>query len=138
MNDNLLFIQTQLPVVNNGLQEEMLQEDTKNRMDTESYEHKFIQSNKTEREYHAETDMLETGNVQTDGHVCRMHNRIKELMFGRMEGANRRGRSHREWLDDTPGAEPRKNWKSLVDDDIRHLRALSPRCLMMMSCQGCC
>ena len=34
--------------------------------------------------------------------ICRMHNnrRIKELMFGRMEGANRRGRPHKEWLDD--------------------------------------
>ena len=26
--------------------------------------------------------------------------KIKELMFGRMEGTNRRGRPHREWLDD--------------------------------------
>jgi|SRR6218665_299640 len=35
------------------------------------------------------------------GHICRMHNRrIKELMFGKMEGANRRGRPHREWLED--------------------------------------
>ena len=35
-------------------------------------------------------------------HMCTMHNsrRIKELMFGRIEGANRRGRPHREWLDD--------------------------------------
>ena|SRR6218665_1332045 len=36
------------------------------------------------------------------GHICRKHNsrRIKELMFRGMEGANRRGRPHREWLDD--------------------------------------
>src|SRR6218665_3601669 len=38
------------------------------------------------------------------GHIklCRMHNdrKIKELMFERMEGTNKRGRSHREWLDD--------------------------------------
>ena len=26
--------------------------------------------------------------------------KIKELMFGRMEGTNKRGRPHREWLDD--------------------------------------
>jgi len=31
-----------------------------------------------------------------------MHNSriIKELVFGRMEGTNRRGTPHREWLDD--------------------------------------
>src|SRR6218665_3028537 len=36
------------------------------------------------------------------GHICRMHNNrmIKELMFGRMEGTNKRGRPRREWLDD--------------------------------------
>jgi len=28
-----------------------------------------------------------------------MHRRIKKLMFRRMEGMNRRGRPHREWLD---------------------------------------
>jgi len=49
--------------------------------------------------------------------LCRMHNsrKIKELMFGRMEFTKKRGRPHREWLDDatecpihgdTPGAEP--------------------------------
>jgi len=61
-------------------------------------------------------------------YICRMHNnrRIKELMFGRMEGANRRGRPHREWLDDitewdksslhelSQAAMDRKSWKSLV------------------------
>jgi len=48
-------------------------------------------------------------------------------MFGRMEGANRRGRPHREWLDDitewgkaslqeliSQAAVDRKSWKSLV------------------------
>ena len=51
---------------------------------------------------------------------------LKELMFGRMEGANRRRRPHREWLDDITkwGKAPlqelrkaamgRKSWKSLV------------------------
>ena len=36
------------------------------------------------------------------GHICSMHKnrRIKELMLGRIEGANRRGRPPREWLDD--------------------------------------
>jgi len=36
------------------------------------------------------------------GHICRMHNnrKIKELMFGRIEDTNKRGRPHREWLDD--------------------------------------
>src|SRR6218665_3750993 len=33
--------------------------------------------------------------------ICRIHNsrRIKELMFEVMESANRRGKPHREWLD---------------------------------------
>jgi len=37
-----------------------------------------------------------------NGLICRMHNnsKIKELMFGRMEGTNKRGRPHGEWLDD--------------------------------------
>jgi len=58
------------------------------------------------------------------GQICRMHNnrRIKELVFGRMEGANRRGRPHREWLDNITewgkpslqGAMDRKRWKILV------------------------
>jgi len=56
-----------------------------------------------------------------------MHNiRIKELVFGRMEGASRRGRPHREWLDEitewgkaslqelNQAAIDRKSWKSLV------------------------
>ena len=36
------------------------------------------------------------------GHICRMHNnrKLKELMFGRIEDTNKRGRPHREWLDD--------------------------------------
>ena len=36
------------------------------------------------------------------GHVCRMKNErnIKTLMFGMMDGVNKRGRPHKEWLDD--------------------------------------
>ena len=39
------------------------------------------------------------------GHICRMSDdrKIKALMFGRIDGANRRGRPHREWLDDITG-----------------------------------
>src|SRR6218665_2639296 len=62
------------------------------------------------------------------GHICRTHNSrmIRELMFGRMESANRRGRPHREWLDDitewskaslqelSQAAMDRKPWKILV------------------------
>ena len=61
-------------------------------------------------------------------HICRMHNnrRIKEPMFERMVGENRRGRPRREWLDDitkwgkaplqelSQAAMERKNWKSLM------------------------
>ena len=62
------------------------------------------------------------------GHICRMKDdrKIKTLMFGRMEGTNRRGRPHREWLDDVMGwgrtslqelrhaAMDRERWKNLV------------------------
>ena len=36
------------------------------------------------------------------GHICRMSNdrKIKTLMFGIMDGPNKRGRPHREWADD--------------------------------------
>src|ERR1043165_9928997 len=63
------------------------------------------------------------------GHICRMKDdrKIKTLMFGRMEGTNRRGRTHREWLDDVIGwgrtslqelrqtAMDRERWRSLVE-----------------------
>jgi len=62
------------------------------------------------------------------GHICRMYNsrRIKELMFGRIEGVNRRRRPHRKWLDDitewgkaslqelSQAVMNRKSWKSFV------------------------
>jgi hypothetical protein len=62
------------------------------------------------------------------GHICRMKDdrKIKTLMFGRMKGTNRRGRTHREWLDDVIGwgrtslqelrhtAMDRERWRSLV------------------------
>ena len=36
------------------------------------------------------------------GHICRMNNdrRIKTLMFGMMDGKNKKGRPNREWIDD--------------------------------------
>ena len=36
------------------------------------------------------------------GHICRMDNTrlLKTMVFGQIAGANRRGRPHREWLDD--------------------------------------
>jgi len=62
------------------------------------------------------------------GHICRMDNsrKIKALMFGRMDGTNKRGRPHREWLDDVSewgraslqelsrAALDRRKWKDLV------------------------
>lgn len=39
------------------------------------------------------------------GHICRMKEdrKIKTLLFGIMDGANKRGRPHREWTDDIKG-----------------------------------
>jgi|SRR6218665_467163 len=102
----------------------MLQEDIKNRVDTESEKHRLIQANTTKGNHHAETDTHQF----LFGHICRMHDnrKIKELMLGRMEGTKRRGRPHREWLDDTTkwsrvslqqlsqAAMDRRSWKSLV------------------------
>jgi len=36
------------------------------------------------------------------GHICRMDDsrKIKTLVFGMMDGSNKRGRPHREWSDD--------------------------------------
>ena len=36
------------------------------------------------------------------GHICQMEDtrKIKTLIFGIMDGCNRRGRPHREWADD--------------------------------------
>jgi len=36
------------------------------------------------------------------GHICRMNDsrKIKTLVFGMMDGSNKRGRPHREWSDD--------------------------------------
>src|SRR6218665_2457738 len=78
----------------------MLQENTKIRMDTESKEHRSIWSNTAKGEYLAETDRQKTRTVWAH---MQMHNnrKIKEqLMFGRIEDTNKRGRPHREWLDD--------------------------------------
>ena len=52
--------------------------------------------------------------------------KIKVLMFGRIDGTNKRGRPHREWMDDVTkwggtslqelshAALDREKWKSLV------------------------
>ena len=80
------------------------------------------------------------------GHICRMGNDriIKTVVFGGMEGSNKRGRPHREWLDDITGwgggitaeTKPRRSGQIAVEkhceNGIGHLRALSPRLLMMM------
>src|SRR6218665_58652 len=35
------------------------------------------------------------------GHICRMENdrKIKSIVFGRLDGTNKRGRPHTEWMD---------------------------------------
>ena len=62
------------------------------------------------------------------GHICRMKDdrKIKTLVFGMMDGKNRRGRPHREWADDITGwcgaslqqlshtAQDRAKWSSVV------------------------
>jgi len=66
-------------------------------------------------------------------------------MFGRMD-TNKSERPHTEWQEDIhrlekgiiPGVEEsrsdgQKELEELGEDGIGHLRALSPRCLMMMN-----
>src|SRR6218665_2695537 len=77
----------------------MLQENTKNRMDTESKEHRSIWLNTAKGEYLAETDRQKTRTVWAHMQNAQQQE-DKELMFGRIEDTNKRGRPHREWLDD--------------------------------------
>lgn len=67
--------------------------------------------------------------LQLFGHICRMKEdrKIKALMFGIMEGANKRGRPHKEWCDDieewcgsslqdlSHRATDRKEWQKTVE-----------------------
>jgi len=78
------------------------------------------------------------------GHVCILKNnrKIKDVMMGMVEGTGRRGRSSREWLDDTRDgcqtnvhslslkAQDRKTWKNTIRNalDIYRVQAL---CLYM-------
>ena len=62
------------------------------------------------------------------GHICRMKEdrKIKALIFGIMDGRNKRGRPHREWADDIEewgganlqelghAAQSRQGWKDIV------------------------
>ena len=62
------------------------------------------------------------------GHICRMREdrKIKALVFGIMEGTNKRGRPHREWTDDieewcgtdlqklSHAAQNRLEWRDIV------------------------
>ena len=74
------------------------------------------------------------------GHICRMNDsrKIKILVFGMMDGSNKRGRPHREWSDDieqwcgTTLQELRPKVGSDSKNGVRHQRALSPRLSMMM------
>ena len=64
------------------------------------------------------------------GHICRMDDgrMVKTVVFGMMEGTNRKGRPRREWLDDITEwckkgiqevagiAKDRETWKHLVED----------------------
>src|SRR6218665_3935944 len=65
----------------------------------------------SERKIRASKDILSVGtwNVRTlwaagkqlFGHICRMENdrKIKSIVFGRLDGTNKRGRPHTEWMD---------------------------------------
>src|SRR6218665_808246 len=42
-----------------------------------------------------------TRKLELFGHICRMENdrKIKSIVFGRLDGTNKRGRPHTEWMD---------------------------------------
>src|SRR6218665_3740069 len=42
-----------------------------------------------------------TRKLELFGHICRMENdrKIKSVVFGRLKGTNKRGRPHKEWMD---------------------------------------
>src|SRR6218665_2346911 len=62
----------------------------------------------TNAELHRRIDLTEnlmqniiTRKLELFGHICRMENdrKIKSLVFGRLDGTNKRGRPHTEWMD---------------------------------------
>jgi len=77
----------------------MLSEDSEDRMDTKVTNEKLYRNIQL-----AETLLQKViqRNLRLFGHICRMNNnrKIKTLVFGTMDGSNRRGRPHREWSDD--------------------------------------
>ena len=46
--------------------------------------------------------MIVERKLKISGHICRMgdNRSVKNVVFGIMDGQNRRGRSSREWVDD--------------------------------------
>src|SRR6218665_3026196 len=47
------------------------------------------------------TQKIITRKLELFGHICRIENdrKIKSVVFGRLEGTNKRGRPHKEWMD---------------------------------------
>src|SRR6218665_1674083 len=121
----------------------MLHENTKNRMDTESKEHRFIWSNTAKGQHHAETDMQKTRTVWTH-----MQNAQQQEDKGadvwkngehKQEGKTTQGmasRHHQVGQDVTSKTEPdgvgQRKLEEVDETGIGHLRALSPWLLMMM------
>ena len=80
-----------------------------------------------------------TRKLELLGHICRMENdrKIKLVVFGRLEGTNKRGRPHKEWMDNIRewcGARCFGETKMASNNEngIGHLRALVPWLMMMM------
>src|SRR6218665_2724572 len=63
-----------------------------------------------------------TRKLELFGHICRMENdrKIKSVVFGRLEGTNKRGRPYKEWMD---------NITNLCGASIQELSNL-PRCFV--------
>src|SRR6218665_2562783 len=88
-----------------------------------------------------------TRKLELFGHICRMENdrKIKSIAFGRLDGTNKRGRPHTEWMDNItdcmvwcintrtiPRCFGETKMASNNENGIGHLRALVPWLMMMM------
>src|SRR6218665_3347297 len=120
----------------------MLQENTKNRMDTESKEHRFIWSNTAKGEYLAETDRQKTRTVWAHMQNAQQqedkgadvwknggHKQERKTTQGMARRHYQVGRDvASETESDSVG---QRNLEEVDETGIGHLRALSPWLLMM-------
>src|SRR6218665_1889823 len=61
----------------------------------------WMSSNRLRLNMYIYIQKIITRKLELFGHICRMDNdrKIKSIVFGRLDGTNKRGRPHTEWMD---------------------------------------